>query len=138
MSGKGVGMRVGGKGSWRRKAKKAPTGSQEADKLWLAAQRQGCRDIGGIDGASIIMATKETGLSFTKPELAIDMRANTYVLRGKPEEKPIAELLTELIQGMASNLAKANKDEKKDELGNVENVDFSKPEEEKQEEKKEE
>ncbi|EAX96065.1 transcription factor BTF3, putative [Trichomonas vaginalis G3] len=131
MSGKGLGAQVGGKGSWRRKVKKAPTGSQNADKLWLAAQRQGCRDIGEIDSASMIIAGQEKGLQFTKPELAIDMRANTYVLRGKPEEKPLVDLLQNLLAGMGVQAKKP--EEAKEELGNVENVDFSKPEEEKKE-----
>ena len=132
MSSKGVGVRTGGKGSWRRKTKKAPSTNQEADKLWLAAQRAGCRDIGEIDNASMIIAGSEQALSFTKPVLAIDMRANTYVLRGKAEKKPISDVLKDLIQGI--DFSKFGKDEKKDEeLGDVEDVDFSKAEEDKKE-----
>ena len=133
MSGKGLGAKVGGKGSWRRKTKKTPSQNQEADKLWLACQRAGCRDIGEIDSASMIIAGQEQAVSFSKPELAIDMRANTYVLRGKAEKKPMAEVFTELIQSVAANLPKPKDGEKKEELGDVENVDFSKPEEEKKE-----
>lgn len=131
MSSKVAGSRVGGKGTWRRKGKKVSNQNQEADKLWLACQRAGCRDIGEIDSASMVIAKEDNALSFTKPELAVDMRANTYVLKGKPEKKPVAEVLTELLQGIDfSKLAK--KDES---LGDVENVDFSKPaEEEKKEE----
>ena len=132
MSSKGVGVRTGGKGSWRRKTKKAPSTNQEADKLWLAAQRAGCRDIGEIDNASMIIAGNEQALSFSKPVLAIDMRANTYVLRGKAEKKPISDVLKDLIQGI--DFSKFGKDEKKDdELGEVENVDFSKTEEDNKE-----
>ena len=130
MSSKGLGVKVGGKGSWRRKVKKTPSQNQEADKLWLACQRAGCRDIGEIDSASMIVAKQDEALSFTKPELALDMRANTYVLRGKAEKKPVAEVLTELLQGLDfSKFAK--KDES---LGNVDNVDFSKPAEEEKKE----
>lgn len=137
MSGKNAGAKVGGKGSWRRKVKKAPTGSQEADKVWLAAQRQGCRDIGEIDDATMILAQNDS-LSFTKPELAIDMRANTYVLRGKPEKKPVSEILQDLLSGIdLSKFGGKAGEEKKEELGDVANVDFSKPEEAQPEEKKE-
>lgn len=135
MSGKQLGAKVGGKGSWRRKVKKAPSSSQEADKVWLSAQRQGCRDIGEIDNATMILANDKEGLSFTKPELAVDMRANTYILRGKPEKKPLADLVQDLLAGI--DFSKFKKDgENKEELGDVANVDFSKPEEA-QEEKKE-
>lgn len=134
MSGKGLGAKVGGKGSWRRKTKKTPSQNQEADKLWLACQRAGCRDIGEIDSASMIIAGQEQAVSFSKPELAIDMRANTYVLRGKAEKKPITEVLQDLISGIDLSKFGKKDEEKKDELGNVEGVDFSKPAEEEKKE----
>ena len=130
MSGKGVvGQKTGGKGSWRRKTKKTQSASQEADKLWLAAQRQGCRDIGEIDSATMIIAGKEDALSFQNPELALDMRANTYVLHGKAQNKPLVEVIQDMLPGLD---LKKKDGEKKEELGDVENVDFSKTEEKKE------
>ena len=130
MSGKAVGAKTGGKGSWRRKVKKVTSQNQEADKLWLQAQRAGCRDIGEIDSATMIVSGQEQALSFTKPELAIEMRANTYVLRGKHEMKPISEVLQDLISGIdLSKLGKAEGAEDK-EIGDVDGVDFSAPKEE--------
>ena len=138
MSSRGeIGARVGGKGSWRRKTKKAPSQSQEGEKLWLAAQRAGCRDIGEIDTASMIISGRENALSFTKPELAVDMKANTYVLHGKPVDKPIVEVLTDLLAGM--DLSKVKKsDDGKEELGDIpQDVDFAKVEAPKEEIKQE-
>ena len=135
MSGRGVGQKTGGKGSWRRKVKKTSSSAQEADKLWLAAQRQGCRDIGEIDSATMIISGKENALSFQKPELALDMRANTYILKGKPEEKQLVEVIKDILPQF-DNIAKQeeeNKEEKKEDLGDVDNVDFSKTEEENKE-----
>ena len=135
MSSKGVGMKTGGKGSWRRKMKKTGNqANQAADKLWLAAQRAGCRDIGQIDSCSMIIKGQEEALGFSKPELALDMRANTYLIRGKAEKKPMSEVFQDLIQGI--DLSKFAKDEKKEEenLGDVDNVDFSKPAEEEKKE----
>ena len=129
MSSRGeIGARVGGKGSWRRKVKKAPSQSQEGEKLWVAAQRAGCRDIGEIDSASMIIAGREQALYFSKPELAVDMKANTYVIHGKPQDKPIVEVLTDLLSGI--DLSKGKKaEEGKEDLGDIpENVDFSKAE----------
>lgn len=132
MSGKGLGQRTGGKGSWRRKVKKTTSSASEGDKVWLASQRLGCRDIGEIDTASMIIAGEKDALSFSKPSLAVDMRANTYVLHGKAEKKPINEVFTEMLAGI--DFSKLGGEKKDDELGDVENVDFSKPEEEKKDE----
>ena len=136
MSSRGVGMKTGGKGSWRRKAKKTGNqANQAADKLWLAAQRAGCRDIGQIDSASIICAAEKDALSFNKPELALDMRANTYLLKGKPEKKPMAEILTEMLQSIAGGRFAQAAEDAKNELGDTENVeDFTKVEDEKKDE----
>lgn len=133
MSGKGVGMKTGGKGSWRRKVKKTTSTANAGDKVWLAAQRAGCRDIGEIDSASMILASEgQDAIHFTKPELAIDMRANTYVLHGKAEKKPVVEVLTEMLAGIGADKLK-NAPKADEELGDVDNVDFSKAEEEKKE-----
>ena len=135
MSPRGVGQKTGGKGSWRRKAKKVNTANQEADKLWLAAQRAGCRDIGEIDSTTIMIRGQEEALSFSKPELALDMRANTYVIRGKAEKKPLQDVLPDLLQGLnLQNLVKADDKKEEENLGDVENVDFSKPAEEEKKE----
>ena len=136
MSGKGAGQKTGGKGSWRRKGKKTTSAAQESDKLWLASLRQGCRAIGDIDSATMIISGKEQALSFQKPELALDMRANTYVLKGKPEEKALVDVITDILPQL-DKLKKAADEEKKDEekkedLGDVDNVDFSKTEENKE------
>ncbi|KAH0791701.1 putative transcription factor 3b [Histomonas meleagridis] len=128
----GVGMKTGGRGSWRRKTKKTQkNGNQNGLKVWLAAQRLGCREFGELDSASIILQGSEEALSFQKPELAFNMHANTYAIMGKVEKKPIVEVLTDLISGM--NLSGLNKkaEEENNDLGDVpEDVDFSKTEEE--------
>lgn len=138
-----VGTRTGGKGSWRRKAKKAKAGgNQEGEKIWAVANRLGCREFGELDTASIIFEKAEDALAFSKPELAIDMRSNTYVLKGTPEKKPIVEVLTDLITKMdLSKFAKGSEENKEDDLGvDTDNVDFAnadgetKPDEEKKSE----
>ena len=126
-------MKTGGRGSWRRKAKKTQkNGNQNGLKVWLAAQRLGCREFGELDSASIILQGSEEALSFQKPELAFNMHANTYAIMGKVEKKPIAEVLTDLISSIDLSKIKLPAEEAKDDLGDVpEDVDFSKAEEEK-------
>ena len=124
-------MKTGGRGSWRRKVKKAQkNGNQNGIKVWLAAQRLGCREFGELDSASIIIQGSEEAISFQKPELAFNMHANTYVIKGKAEKKPIVEVLTDLISGMDLSGLKKPAEEAKDDLGDVPaDIDFSKTEE---------
>lgn len=130
-----VGSRTGGKGSWRRKAKKTPKGgNQEGQKVWAAALRSGCRNFGELDTASFIFTEGEEALHFNKPQLALDMRSNTFVLMGQGEKKKVSEVLQDMIAGLdfTKLLQSAKKEggEEKDDIGEVpEDVDFSKPEE---------
>lgn len=132
MSRGSVGSKTGGHGSWRRKTKKvSKNNNQEGQKVWLQAQRLGCRDLGEIDNASIMLTGEEEALSFSKPQLSFNMHANTYCLMGTPEKKKMADVITDFISSIDfSKFAKDKKEEgKENDLGDVpENVDFSKPE----------
>lgn len=132
MSRGNVGVRTGGKGSWRRKAKKTPKGgNHEGQKVWAAALRSGCREFGELDAASMMIEGQDEALFFEKPQLALDMRSNTFVLMGAPQKKPMAEVLQELIMqlGAFTGQKPAEKTEgATDDIGDVpEDVDFSKP-----------
>ena len=139
MSGRGqIGNRTGGKGSWRRKGKKQPHGDNlEAQKVWAAARRLINNRIFQLDGAAILFDNQtDKAKAFTKPELLCDQRANTYILHGKAEDKPLTEVIQELLAGMDISKFAQNKEDKEDDLGEVpENLDFSKTEEQKEEEK---
>ena len=133
MTRRSVGAKTGGHGSWRRKTKKvSKNGNQEGQKVWLAAQRMGCREFGEIDSASIIIQGQDEAFSFSKPHLCFNMNANTYCLLGAPEKKKMVEVLTDLISSMDLSKFKkddSKEDDKENDLGEVpENVDFSKPE----------
>ena len=132
MSRGGVGFKTGGHGSWRRKAKKVSKNSnQEGQKLWLQAQRLGCRDLGEIDNASIMITGSEEAISFTKPQLLFNMHANTYCIMGTPEKKKMSEVITDFISSIDfSKFKKDNKEgEPENDLGDVpENLNFDKPE----------
>jgi nascent polypeptide-associated complex subunit beta len=134
-----VGSKTGGKGSWRRKDKKVAKGANlEGQKVWAAAARLGCRQFGQLDSASMIVDGLDEAYCFTKPELALDMRANTFVLQGVPVKKPISEVLQELLSGLDLGKAKPGQgaeakegeeksDEGADDLGEIpEDIDFAK------------
>lgn len=132
MSRGAIGTRTGGKGSWRRKTKKVNAGgNQEGEKLWMACARQGCREFGELDTASIILKDSEDALAFTKPELAFNMHANTYVLKGTPAKKPLAEVFQDLISAMDLSKFAPKKGEEGDDLGVSEDVNFAAEEGEK-------
>lgn len=139
MSGRGqIGTRVGGKGSWRRKGKKQPHGDAlEAQKVWAAAQRLINGRVFPLDNVTMLLKDQEKAKSFNKPELLCDTRANTYIIHGKAEEKPMADVLQDLISGI--DFSKFKGKEEKDELNDVPaDVDFSNPEGQKEEPKPEE
>jgi nascent polypeptide-associated complex subunit beta len=101
MSGVKVGTQTGQKGSFRRKAKKASKSpNQEGNKVWLAANHLGLREISALDSASFIIQGAEDAIYLAKPEALVDLRNNTFVLRGKPEPKKVAEVLQDLLRGM--------------------------------------
>lgn len=82
----------------------------------------------------MIVEGQEEAVFFSKPQLALDMRSNTFVLMGTAEKKPIQEVLQELLSSIdfSKFAKKAEKEEgAADDLGDVpEDVDFSKPAEE--------
>jgi nascent polypeptide-associated complex subunit beta len=139
MSRGSVGAKTGGKGSWRRKEKKVKKGGNvEGSKLWQAAQRLGCRAFGALDSASFIYGAQEEALSFDKPELAFEMRANTFLLQGTGVKKPMVEILQDLVStldlskrvkgaadGEGEGDAEAKGDD--DDLGVPTDVDFAAP-----------
>jgi stalled ribosome alternative rescue factor ArfA len=96
-----VGAKTGGKGSWRRKEKKVKKGGNvEGTKLWQAATRLGCRAFGALDSVSILFAGQDEALSFDKPELLFDMRANTFIIQGTAVKKPMIEVVQELVSSL--------------------------------------
>lgn len=126
-----LGTRTGGKGSWRRKAKKTPkNGNVEGQKVWQAGLRAGCRQFGELDSASIMIQDQKEVIHFTKPALAFNGHANTYMIMGVPAKKDMAEVVQDLLSGMDFSKFKAPEGEKaQDDIGDIPaDVDFSKPE----------
>jgi hypothetical protein len=101
MSRGSVGAKTGGKGSWRRKEKKVKKGGNiEGTKLWQAATRLGCRAFGPLDSVSILFHGQDEALSFDKPELLFDMRANTFIIQGNAVKKPMIEVVQDLVSSL--------------------------------------
>ena len=119
MSGKSVGQKVGGKGSWRRKVKRVL--DDPGAKLWTACVNARCRSCGVIEKC-LFLSQGDYGYSFTKPEMLYNIEANAYVIRGTPEKKSLKDILQEFL---VPNARLATRDDKVEELGDVSNVNFA-------------
>jgi len=93
----GAGVRTGGKGTVRRKRKAVRKGGAHDDKrLKSTLNKLNVRDIPAIEEVNFF---KEDGnvIHFTNPKLQASIAANTYVVSGNPETKPLQDLLPGII-----------------------------------------
>jgi len=89
---------TGGKGSVRRK-KKAATRSSAAQsdvKLSAALKKLGATNIPGIEEVNLF---KEDGkvIHFVNPKVQASIAANTYIISGPSETKPLQDLLPGIV-----------------------------------------
>ncbi|ORX65575.1 NAC-domain-containing protein [Basidiobolus meristosporus CBS 931.73] len=93
-------VRIGGKGTPRRKVKKATKAAGTDDKkLQGVIKKLNVQPIPAIDEVNMF---KDDGkvLHFTSPKVAASIQSNTFVISGKGEDKE----LTELIPGILHQL----------------------------------
>jgi nascent polypeptide-associated complex subunit beta len=89
---------TGGKGSVRRKKKVATrtTGAQTDAKLTAALKKLGATNIPGIEEVNLF---KEDGkvIHFVNPKVQASIQANTYIISGPSETKPLQDLLPSIV-----------------------------------------
>eukprot|EP00548_Thalassiothrix_antarctica_P009500 CAMPEP_0194156224 /NCGR_PEP_ID=MMETSP0152-20130528/67495_1 /TAXON_ID=1049557 /ORGANISM="Thalassiothrix antarctica, Strain L6-D1" /LENGTH=163 /DNA_ID=CAMNT_0038863737 /DNA_START=104 /DNA_END=595 /DNA_ORIENTATION=- len=89
---------TGGKGSVRRKKKVATrsSGAQSDAKLSAALKKLGATNIPGIEEVNLF---KEDGkvIHFVNPKVQASIAANTYIISGPSETKPLQELLPNIV-----------------------------------------
>mmetsp|Transcript_16831 Transcript_16831/g.34649 ORF Transcript_16831/g.34649 Transcript_16831/m.34649 type:complete len:161 (-) Transcript_16831:136-618(-) len=90
---------TGGKGSVRRKKKTVSrsAAAQSDAKLGTTLKKLGATNIPGIEEVNLF---KEDGqvIHFQNPKVQAAIAANTYVISGPSEEKPLQELLPSIVQ----------------------------------------
>merc|ERR1740124_140272 len=96
--GKQASTATGGKGTVRRK-KKVNTRSSAAQsdvKLGAALKKLGATNIPGIEEVNLF---KEDGkvIHFVNPKVQASIAANTYIISGPSETKPLQELLPNIV-----------------------------------------
>lgn len=89
---------TGGKGSMRRKHKNASRASAGRDdaKLSTTLKKLGATNIPGIEEVNLF---KEDGkvIHFVNPKVQANIQANTYIISGPSETKPLQELLPGIV-----------------------------------------
>eukprot|EP00934_Nitzschia_sp_Nitz4_P000780 Nitzschia sp. Nitz4//scaffold174_size87051//6466//6966//NITZ4_005098-RA/size87051-processed-gene-0.84-mRNA-1//-1//CDS//3329538839//780//frame0 len=94
----GASTSTGGKGTVRRKKKVATRSSaaQSDAKLGTALKKLGATNIPGIEEVNFF---KEDGkvVHFVNPKVQASIAANTYIISGPSETKPLQELLPQIV-----------------------------------------
>ncbi|KAJ2763899.1 Nascent polypeptide-associated complex subunit beta [Coemansia nantahalensis] len=95
-------VRTGGKGTPRRKVKKAvKVVAKEDPKIASTLKQLGVQPIPDIDTVNMFMESGKV-MAFNAPRLSANIQANTFVVAGRPEEKTPEQALTEMISRMGS------------------------------------
>ncbi|KAK9456754.1 NAC domain-containing protein [Dipodascopsis uninucleata] len=90
-------VRIGGKGTPRRKTKKATKSSGADDKKLQAELKK--LNVQPIQAIEEVNMFKEDGnvIHFTAPKVQASVAANTFAVYGNPEEKELTELLPSIL-----------------------------------------
>lgn len=98
-----AGVRVGGKGSVRRKKKAVHKAAPTDDKrLQSTLKRLQLHQLPGIEEVNIF---KENGtvINFTNPKVQAQIAANTYVVSGPAVTKPLQDMLPNIVSQLGSD-----------------------------------
>ena len=94
----GASSSTGGKGTVRRKKKASSRGggAQSDVKLTAALKKLGATNIPGIEEVNLF---KEDGkvIHFVNPKVQASIQANTYIISGPSDTKPLQELLPSIV-----------------------------------------
>ena len=95
-------VRIGGKGTPRRKIKRTHKSTETDDKkIQDALQKLSVQQIQGIDEANFF---REDGsvLHFNRPQVQASVPSNTFAIHGNPQEKDLGELMPNIISQMGA------------------------------------
>lgn len=95
-------VRIGGKGTPRRKVKRTHKGGEDSDKkIQDALQKLSVQQIQAIDEANFF---REDGrvLHFPRPQVQASVPSNTFAIHGAAQEKDLGELMPNIISQMGA------------------------------------
>ena len=98
-------VRIGGKGSVRRKSKGVHKATGVEDKkLQATLKRLGVSGIGDVDEVNFFREDN-TVMHFSAPKVEANIPAHTYVVKGKPDIKKLADILPHVLSQLGAENA---------------------------------
>lgn len=93
-------VRIGGKGTPRRKIKRSVKTDGDDTKVQAALQKLNAQTLTGVEQVNLF---KEDGkvIHFGRPAVQQASQYNTFAINGHSVEKPVSEMLPEMIQSMS-------------------------------------
>jgi len=96
-------VRIGGKGSARRKKKVVHrTASADDKKLQSSLKKLGVNNIPGIEEVNMFM-TQGTVVHFNNPKVQASLSANTFTITGHAETKQLTEMLPSILNQLGAD-----------------------------------
>lgn len=96
-------VRIGGKGTPRRKVKRShKSGETDDKKIQDSLKKLNVQQIQGVDEANFF---REDGtvLHFARPQVQASVPSNTFAIHGHPQEKELGELMPNIISQMGAD-----------------------------------
>lgn len=95
-------VRIGGKGTPRRKLKKLPSKTQNSDdkKIQAVSKKLGAQTVFGIEEVNFFMEN-ESIIHFKSPKLSTSINSNTFFIQGNAESKELTELAPNIIEQLS-------------------------------------
>jgi len=91
-------VRIGGKGSMRRKKKVIPKSQDEA-KIQTVLKKISSKEIDDVEEANFFMEDNSI-LNFKKPKIVAQVNSNTVAVFGTPVKKELRELFPDILSQM--------------------------------------
>jgi len=96
-------VRIGGKGSARRKKKVLHrTATADDKKLQFSLKKLGVNNISGIEEVNMF-TSQGTVIHFNNPKVQASLAANTFTISGHAENKQLTELLPSILNQMGAD-----------------------------------
>ncbi|XP_046871647.1 transcription factor BTF3-like [Hypomesus transpacificus] len=96
-------VRIGGKGSARRKKKVVHrTASADDKKLQFSLKKLGVNNISGIEEVNMF-TNQGTVIHFNNPKVQASLAANTFTITGHAENKQLTEMLPSILNQLGAD-----------------------------------
>ncbi|XP_068826299.1 transcription factor BTF3-like isoform X1 [Capricornis sumatraensis] len=95
-------VRIGGKGTARRKKVVHRTATADDKKLQFSLKKLGVNNISGIEEVNMF-TNQGTVIHFNNPKVQASLAANTFTITGHTETKQLTEMLPSILNQLAAD-----------------------------------